>query len=256
MGQAYYVIGNLRFKNGDPKEFCEIVRKEMVDTWNFSDVPTGNDPLEYVKILVKNKFYNYKNKDGILTFDSDLYGTYSWGGVLYDVFTKGLDACDEESFVMIDDDGGLYTLFNDEGMKLDLKRKEMQEEEKKKKFLAECEERERAEEEERKRIADEYKTFDDKTKSLISDIAKYVQEYGREKTDNGSYNVYFGYVAKEFGIDMETMRKLAPHVNNEFDLEIVCDSCLCHDDYFSMGYYLAYCPNFYDEFGELEEEDE
>ncbi len=120
MGACYTVIIKPKFKDNDPKSFCDVI-KEKTTEWKISgerhpkrslwaDPSKGklaaeifnlDDPLECFKLLTAEDVYE-DEKEG--SWSADFDASYGWESVLMDIFAAAAEVLDEGSEIYIEPD--------------------------------------------------------------------------------------------------------------------------------------------------------
>ena len=101
MGQPYTVTADLKFKNNDPVDFYNAV-KEAAENNHFFLLGKAlskidpKKPLDIFKLLTSDDVIISGN-----TWTADFDATYSWHGVMYDIFTHAAKVLDDGSRIVI-----------------------------------------------------------------------------------------------------------------------------------------------------------
>ena len=100
MGQCYTVVAELKFGNNDPAAFCDMMKKEAAKRKYLQGEKYDLDnPFDCFKMITTNNAYTMGDK-----WEADFDASYSWSGVLEEVFSSVMELLEDGSYVYVEPD--------------------------------------------------------------------------------------------------------------------------------------------------------
>lgn len=181
MGQSYFVSGKFNFRNNDPRDFCKAI-KDYINEHNKKDCTFRESGIENVNLddpfvcftAVCPESEKKSDNEYAAWFDA----SYGWYSVMFDIFKKALEFCEDGSEVIIEPDGDATIIYKENGTVCDA----------------------------------DYETEDDR---LVSKIVDWIIENERYEGQDGEVCVPYDLIADEFEIEKTEVEDLEDSIYEE-----------------------------------------